>query len=115
MLEIDSYHRLKNLLSVPTYTWQEQMLIEHICNQLDERGYKYEFDDLGSIYVTKGECEFYPCVVAHLDSVHPIEEYTVEEMMLPNTKKEEKLSFVAIDSNGNRTGIGGLWFQKGLF
>ena len=107
MIEINSYHRLKNLLSVPTYTWEEQMLIEHICKQLDERGYTYELDDLGSIYVTKGKSDFYPCLVAHLDSVHMIEEYTVEEKLLPNTKGVEKLSFVAIDSNGKRTGIGG--------
>lgn len=30
----------------------------------------FEQDDYGNLYVTKGVAEFYPCVVAHLDTVH---------------------------------------------
>ena len=32
-------------------------------------GAKMEFDNAGNLYVTKGQAETYPCVVAHLDQV----------------------------------------------
>lgn len=30
----------------------------------------YEFDDYGNLYITKGISNLYPCIVAHLDTVH---------------------------------------------
>jgi len=71
--------KLKNILSVPTYTWEEDQLISYVTNILEEKGYPYYLDSLGSIYITKGKSEHYPCLVAHLDSVHQIKEYEVVE------------------------------------
>mgnify|MGYP003144457024 FL=1 len=100
--------KLKNILSVPTYTWEEDLLIDYVTNILDKKGYSYKVDKLGSIYVTKGESEYFPCLVAHLDSVHEIQDYTVKEEYHLNAQDEKKLSLVAYsDNTGERCGIGG--------
>ena len=33
--------KLKNILSVPTYTWEEDQLITYLTNILEEKGYPY--------------------------------------------------------------------------
>lgn len=44
----------------------------NILTELDEisDNYVYSFDQTGNMYVTKGSADVYPCVVAHLDTVH---------------------------------------------
>tara|TARA_Y100000310_G_C20628042_1_gene787039 strand:+ start:965 stop:1774 length:810 start_codon:yes stop_codon:yes gene_type:complete len=100
--------KLKNILSVPTYTWEEDQLIEYVTDILEKKGYTYYLDDLGSIYITKGKSDYYPCLVAHLDSVHQIKDYKVVEEYHPNAQDEDKLSLVGYDSiSGERCGVGG--------
>ena len=100
--------KLKNILSIPTYTWEEDQLIDYVTNILDKKGYKHYVDDLGSIYVTKGKSDNYPCLVAHLDSVHQIKDYKVVEELQLNAQGEKKPSFVGYDSKtGERCGVGG--------
>ena len=45
--------KLKELLSIPTKTWEEERLIKYLIGHFEEKGYKYEKDDLGNLYVTK--------------------------------------------------------------
>tara|TARA_R110002110_G_scaffold103397_6_gene261320 strand:- start:1772 stop:2587 length:816 start_codon:yes stop_codon:yes gene_type:complete len=100
--------QLKKILSVPTYSWEEDLLINYVTAILEKRGYPYYVDDLGSIYVTKGKTKHFPCLVAHLDSVHEIQDYTVKEEYHPNAQNDKKLSLVAYSDNDNkRCGIGG--------
>ena len=100
--------KLKNILSVPTYTWEEDQLIKYVSDILDKKGYEYYLDDLGSIYITKGKSEHYPCLVAHLDSVHQIKEYEVVEESQLNAQGEDKPSLVGYDTvTGERCGVGG--------
>ena len=103
--------RLKNLLAVPTYTWEEDELIEYVVENTKGLHDKIEIDNLGNIYITKGICEpntYYPCFVAHLDSVHQKVEMVVEEEKLPNAQGELKPAFKAYEKiSGNPTGIGG--------
>ena len=100
--------KLKNILSIPTYTWKEEQLIRYVSDILEKKGYEYYIDDLGSIYITKGKSDYYPCLVAHLDSVHEIKEYEVVEEIQLNSQGEEKPSFVGYDSiSGERCGVGG--------
>ena len=61
---------LKELLSIPSYTWEEDMVISHLMGVCDEKGYHYVVDDIGNIYVTKGSSDNYPLVLAHTDTVH---------------------------------------------
>ena len=60
------------LMSVPTSSSHEYRLVTFIILWARRHNVKYEFDDYGNIYLTKGnvkENEYYPCVTAHLDSV----------------------------------------------
>lgn len=59
-------------------------------------------DNLGNIYVSKGEAKTYPCIVSHMDTVHkiiPTKDYFV---------LESDTEFWAVDlSTRKNTGIGG--------
>lgn len=111
--------KFKELLSVPSKTYQEEDMVEYLCNELDTiPGVKYYRDNMMNIYATKGELsegEFYPMFVAHTDTVH----YKIDKIIV----KEEKLTrpstfgkvftsekvdcLKAYDVHGNPTGIGG--------
>jgi hypothetical protein len=63
-------------------------VLQNQCKSYDDRGqfdfalwiiktlgkidnnFNWEFDKIGNLYIIKGESEFYPCMVAHLDTVH---------------------------------------------
>lgn len=60
------------LMSVPTNSAAEYRIITFIILWARKNNIKYEFDDYGNVYLTKGEVntdEFYPCVTSHLDTV----------------------------------------------
>ena len=101
--------KLKELLSIPTSTWKEDKLIEYVCEELMAYdGVKFFTDEYGSIYIEKGLSEIYPCVVAHLDTVHGLNEIIVKEETLKNAQGEDKLSLRAYDKDsGDHSGIGG--------
>lgn len=61
-----------DLMSVPTLSRYEYRMVTYIMLWAKKNGIKYEFDEYGNIYLTKGEVEegeYYPCVTAHLDTV----------------------------------------------
>jgi len=100
--------RLKNLLSIPTYTWEEDDLINYIVENYSDLCDTLEVYDIGNMYLTKGKSEYYPCFVAHLDTVHQKVDMVVEEEMLPNAQGELKLALKAYEEiSGKPTGIGG--------
>ena len=73
-----------------------------------EKKYDFHIDELGNIYVTKGqisEGEFYPCVVAHTDTVHKIDTINIREEYLPDTKGNKSYSLKAYNDNGEPTGM----------
>lgn len=104
---------LKKVLSVPTKTYQEDMMVEFLSNWLKENNFDFYLDDYKNIYVTKTEHNvlpdnfYFPCVVAHTDTVHTLDNINVKEEFLPNAQKEIKLSLKAYNNNGDPTGIGG--------
>jgi len=100
--------RLKNLLAVPTYTWEEDELINYIVENYSHLCDYIDVDNIGNMYFTKGTAEHYPCFVAHLDTVHQKVDMVVEEEMLPNAQGELKLALKAYkEISGEPTGIGG--------
>ena len=111
--------KFKELLSVPSKTYQEEDMVEHICNELDLiEGVMYYRDEMMNVYATKGvleEGEYYPMFIAHTDTVHTkIDKIVVKEEKLkrPNTfgkTFDDTLVDVlkAYDEEGNPTGIGG--------
>ena len=62
--------RLIEVLSVPTYFGEEDKMIRYISSVLDEKQLDYTVDQIGNIYVTKGDPEMVPCFVSHTDTVH---------------------------------------------
>jgi len=101
---------LKKVLSVPTATHREGMLVEYICEWLKENNIEYYIDDMLNIYATKQTdeiVEYFPCVIAHTDTVHGLNEINVQEEMLQNAQGEVKLALKAYNNHGMPTGIGG--------
>lgn len=103
---------LKSVLSVPTKTYQEGEMVKYLINWCNKEGLDYEVDQNYNVYVTKktGEMNegfYYPCVVAHTDTVHNIDIINVIEEQLPNAQGEIKLALKAYNDQGQPTGIGG--------
>ena len=104
----EKIQHLKEVLSIPTKTYQETLMIEYLDKYFTEKGYNHTIDQHGNVYVTKGESDMYPCVIAHTDTVHSITDMVVEEEQLPNVLGELKDSFKAYQAvTGNPVGIGG--------
>ena len=104
------FELLKEVLSVPTKTYEEDLMIDFITDWLKENEIPFYVDQFYNVYATKQtseDVEFFPCVVAHTDTVHSIDTINVVEEMLPNAQKEIKLSLKAYNNEGNPTGIGG--------
>jgi putative aminopeptidase FrvX len=112
-------NKFKELLSVPSKTYQEEDMVEFLCDELDSiPGVSYYRDDMMNIYATKGELtdgEFYPMFIAHTDTVHnKVDKIIVKEESLvrPNTfgksfGNDEVPCLKAYTEDGNPTGIGG--------
>jgi di/tripeptidase len=100
----DKLDRLKEVLSVPTHSKNEELMIEYITEVLDEKGYEHYVDKMGNIYATKGEAEFYPCFVSHTDTVHKIN----HDMRVVQLEEGENTILTGIDIETMRpSGIGG--------
>lgn len=103
---------LKKVLSVPTKTYQEGKMVEFIINWCIEKNLDYHVDKTKNVYVTKfdelkPESFFFPCVIAHTDTVHNLDSINIVEMELPNAQDELKLALKAYNDKGDPTGIGG--------
>jgi acetylornithine deacetylase/succinyl-diaminopimelate desuccinylase-like protein len=104
------YQLLKDVLSVPTKTYKEDRMIEFLVEWLTKNNFSFEVDEYYNIYVTKQtdeNVEYFPCVVAHTDTVHQLDVINVREEKLPNDQGELKLSLKGYNDDGKPTGIGG--------
>ena len=104
-----NYQLLKDVLSVPTKTYQEGLMVEFITNWLSENNIPFYIDEYQNIYATKQtfEVDYFPCVIAHTDTVHNIDTINVKEETLKNAQGELKPALKAYNDMGNPTGIGG--------
>jgi len=104
---------LKDVLSVPTKTYQEHRMVEFLVNWLTENNIDHYVDDKMNVYATKQETSelpedfHFPCVISHTDTVHNIDTINIREEQLPNAQGEIKLSLKAYNDEGLPTGIGG--------
>ena len=107
-----NYQLLKDVLSVPSKTYKEEMMVEFISNWLTENNIDHEVDEYLNVYATKTTGDipdnfYFPCVVSHTDTVHNIDTINVVEEQKPNAQGEIKLSLKAYNDLGKPTGIGG--------
>jgi putative aminopeptidase FrvX len=104
---------LREVLSVPTKTYQEEKMVEFLVNWLTENNISHFVDEFNNVYATKQESQelpedfYFPCVISHTDTVHNIDTINISEEMLPNAQREIKLSYRAYNDQGKPTGIGG--------
>jgi di/tripeptidase len=79
---------LERVLGVPTATYHEDYMVEFISNWLKENNIPYVVDEMMNIYATKTsegfEGKLYPCMVAHTDTVHGMNEIMVHTETLPD-------------------------------
>ena len=64
---------LYQVLSIPTYSGKEVRMQEFLFKYATEHGLQAHIDNKGNIYLQKGSLEkgrFFPCLVAHMDTVH---------------------------------------------
>ncbi len=104
------YELLKQVLSVPTKTYKEGLMVEFLEKWLSDNNFEYYLDGMNNIYVTKqtdSDIEYFPCVVAHTDTVHNIDTINIMEMTLPNEQGDLKPALKAFNDSGKPTGIGG--------
>ena len=104
---------LKEVLSVPTKTYQEHLMVEYLKNWLNENEIEHYVDQHGNVYATKKATEelpenfYFPLVISHTDTVHPIDTINIREEQLLDAQKNRKLSLKAYNDIGEPTGIGG--------
>lgn len=100
---------LHKILSIPSYTGCEYLVIDFLVKYGREKGYKVNLDDRCNVYYTKGNLpkeEYFPCVSAHMDTVF----YEHKDLILAGLFKtivEKKGIITALNPlTGKRTGIG---------
>ena len=52
---IENVDFLKKVLSIPTKSFKEDLMIEFLVEYLTEKKHNFKVDDFGNVYVTKGE------------------------------------------------------------
>jgi hypothetical protein len=100
-------------MSVPTHSQDEFRMVTFIMLWARRNKIKYEFDDFGNIYLTKGELnegEFYPCVTSHLDTVQNKQcpyIYAGVPLDLKTERTKDGQHKISVDTNGGSSiGIG---------
>jgi hypothetical protein len=100
-------------MSVPTHSKLEYRMVVFIILWARKNGIKYEFDDFGNVYLTKGklaEGEYYPCVTSHLDTVqtkHDPYIYAGVPLDLKTERTKDGSHKISVDANGGSSiGIG---------
>lgn len=105
---------LEEILSIPTFTGREELLSDYVMAFALENDLRLQVDGKRNLYLTKGtpkDGEYYPCVVAHLDTVHIDQEEMVRtnrRIYLTESITDGKRALKGMDLVRNvPTGIGG--------
>ena len=91
---------LKNVLKIQTSSYDQWRMFAFLIRYITKFNNISYYTDNGNLYITKGSADFYPCVVAHMDTVHPI----VEDLSLL-TVNENITGFNNVTMT--QTGVGG--------
>ena len=68
---LEQNERFWRILRTQSTSRNQDMMRQQIIQEIEmiDNRIKIVHDD-GNIYCTKGKAEFYPCIVAHMDTVH---------------------------------------------
>jgi tripeptide aminopeptidase len=91
---------LKNVLKIQTSSYEQWRMFAFLVRYITKFNNISYYTDNGNLYITKGNADFYPCVVAHMDTVHSI----VEDLSLL-TVNENITGFNNVTMT--QTGVGG--------
>lgn len=72
---------LISILSIPSQSGDCQQMADFLTDYCNNKGYDFYLKD-GNLYITKGNSNTYPCVVAHLDTVHNIEKGGIQPIQI---------------------------------
>jgi len=81
---------LKEILSIPSCSTKEESVREFLINWAIDNNIDVKQDEKGNIFMKKGELldgESYPCVVAHMDTVHSDQVLMVKSSSKLNIKE----------------------------
>lgn len=105
---------LKEVLSVPTVYGHETKMVEYIIGWGIKNHIPVILDSFGNVYLKKGkvaEGEHYPCVMAHMDTVHHSNKPLIKDNLRLNiieSKDAKGLKLSALNPIDDSTiGIGG--------
>lgn len=105
---------LKEVLEIPSVSGMEDLVVDFIVKFCKRHKFKYKVDLHKNVYVTKGKIkknEYYPCVVAHTDTVHIDQSEMIKnnhKITINEEKFGDKTKLFGWDPNKNQpTGIGG--------
>ncbi|MGO8930225.1 MAG: hypothetical protein ACLQU3_25430 [Limisphaerales bacterium] len=91
---------LKQLIAVPSRSWQEEQMVGFLTSYMKQGGKprgRCWSDEHKNLYIVKGKADYFPCVAAHIDTVHPL---------TPVQIVQQDGMLVGFDQHGQRTGIG---------
>lgn len=92
---------LYSLLTIESESYDSREMENFAIRYARRRRWTVDQDAVGNIYITKGQADVYPCIVAHLDTVHAI----TGEPITPVTIDGKVTGMHA--STMQQTGIGG--------
>lgn len=114
---VDSFERISNdIFPIPTFSHHEVRIRDMILAIARQRKFEVEVDDTGNVFMSNGppldpknneEGVYYPCVVAHMDTVHDEHiEYVHRDMRL-DINYENGIYKAYDPITGKQTGVGG--------
>lgn len=63
---------LHSILAIESESGDCTAMAEFLTTYYQDQGWLVASDDMNNLYVTKGDSDSYPCIVAHIDTVHAI-------------------------------------------
>lgn len=61
---------LKQLYGISSKSGMEERMKSFVLDCVSNVGLRVQTDEIGNLFITKGETDIYPCVAAHLDEIH---------------------------------------------
>ncbi len=70
---------LREVLAIQSYSGKEFRMFAYLIRYCKRNNIPFNVDrNNGNIYITKGEADTYPCIVAHMDTVHQINDWPLQ-------------------------------------